>query len=238
VGPRIRATVRCAGVVEEIELYELIRDEYELVARYHSGQEFRPAIFPEINVRVGKLFDTQMKQFAERKVARQKRPGGEHDESDAGRDERQADQSEPPTRNGETEPEPVPRWLVPRDTQLGLAYLIVLGHPKRRFEIWDNRAPCVLAFGSDEEARFRFTHFLEDICRWERSCLPRATSMAPGVDVAEVGRFNLTRRGSHVWLDVAVDARKYRRMLEVSTRRDSWDWGDRDRVVRDVDEET
>ena len=44
--------------------------------------------------------------------------------------------------------------------------------------------------------------------------------------VVEIGRFRLTRRGRHMHLDVAVDARKYRELLEVSARRESWDWGD------------
>lgn len=37
----------------------------------------------------------------------------------------------------------------------------------------------------------------------------------------------LTRRGKHMLLDMAVDARKYRELLKVAARRDSWDWGDR-----------
>ena len=84
----------------------------------------------------------------------------------------------------------------------------------------------MLAFGSDEEARTRLEHFLEDICRWEQVPLARPAALDSGTDVVEIGRFRLTRRGRHVHLDVAVDARKYRELLEVSARRESWDWGD------------
>src|SRR5437588_8171054 len=100
---------------------------------------------------------------------------------------------------------------------------MVLGHPKRRFEIWDNCAPCMLAFGSEEEARTRFGHFLEDICRWEQVPLARPSALDSGTDVAEVGGFRLTRRCRIVHLDVAVDARKYRELPEVGARRESWE---------------
>ena len=53
----------------------------------------------------------------------------------------------------------------------------------------------------------------------------QALPIEPGVEVAEVSRFRLTRRERHVRLDVAVDTRKYREMLNVWTRRDVWDWG-------------
>jgi len=124
-----------------------------------------------------------------------------------------------------TEPEPVPMWLLSPDQRVGLEVLFFLGHLERRYEIWDNRAPCLLAFGSPEEAALRFGHFLDDICRWEQASLPKPCPIEPGVEVAEVGRFRLTRRERHVRLDVAVDTRKYRAMLHVWTRRDAWDWG-------------
>lgn len=39
-------------------------------------------------------------------------------------------------------------------------------------------------------------------------------------------RFRLTRDGRRVQLDVAVDARKYRDLLEIWSGREGWDWGD------------
>jgi hypothetical protein len=49
----------------------------------------------------------------------------------------------------------------------------------------------------------------------------------PDVELAEVGRFQLTRRGRHVQLDVAVavDARKYRELLRIWGQEAVWDWG-------------
>jgi Uma2 family endonuclease len=132
-----------------------------------------------------------------------------------------------PQWRGIDEPQPVSAWLAPRETRLGLEYLLLLGHPDRRYEIWHNRAPCVLAFGSAEEGQVRFGHFLEDMCRWEQQPLCQPSAIEPGVEVAEVGRFHLTRRGRLVHLEVAVDARKYREMLEVWTHRKAWDWGEK-----------
>jgi hypothetical protein len=205
-GPR-REVFRRAGVrqlwlleplFEQVELYELGDRDYERVATYGTGDTFSIPGFTDIRVNVAELFETQMK-----------------------RHERRSGKTE-----AENEPEPVPHWLIPPETQLGLAGLMTFGHPKRRFEIWDNRAPCVLAFGSEEEARTRFGHFLEEICRWEQVPLLRPMAPEPGTDVAEVGRFRLTRRSHIVQLDVTVDARKYRELLEVGARRESWDWGE------------
>ncbi len=122
----------------------------------------------------------------------------------------------------------MPKWLVPSELRVGLEALFFFGHPERRFEIWDNRAPCLLAFGSAEEAELRFRHFLEEILRWEPANLDRRTSIEHGVevaDVAKVGRFRLIRRGRQIRLDVAVDARKYRELLRVFSRHEAWDWG-------------
>jgi hypothetical protein len=122
--------------------------------------------------------------------------------------------------------EPIPEWLVSSDQRLGLEYLFLLGHPERRYEIWGNRAPCVLAFGSVAEAQARFGHFLEDAARWEQSPVPRPTRITADAEQAEVGRFRLTRQDRRVSLDVAVDGRKYEQLLEVCSRREAWDWGE------------
>jgi len=129
-------------------------------------------------------------------------------------------------RRGPTKLEPVPSWLVSSDQRVGLEVLFFFGHPEKRYEIWNNRAPCMLAFGSPEEAELRFGHFLEDICRWEQMPLLRARPIEPDVEVAEAGRFQLTRRGSQVRLDVAVDARRYRELLSIWANDEAWDWGE------------
>lgn len=122
-----------------VEVYALVERTYSLTGRYGPGESFQPALFPEISVTVDSLFDTQEKRHAE---------WCSSEESEA-------------------EVEPVPAWLVPPDQRVGLEALFFFGHPERRYEIWGNRAPCLLAFGSAEEGESRFGHFLEEICRWE-----------------------------------------------------------------------
>ncbi len=125
------------------------------------------------------------------------------------------------------EPEPVPEWLIAPEKRLGLEYLLLIGHPERRAEIWNHRAPCVLAFGSVAEARLRLVHFLEDAARWEQAAPPRTTSLDTDVEQAEVGRFRFTRRGRYIELDVTVDARKYQELLPIWSDREAWDWGEK-----------
>lgn len=122
---------------------------------------------------------------------------------------------------------PVPEWLVGPEMRLGLEYLLLIGHPERRAEIWNHRAPCVLAFGSPTEARVRLAHFLEEAARWEQSESPRTAALEQDVEQAEVGRFRFTRRGRYVQLDVAVDARKYQELLPIWSDRKAWDWGEK-----------
>jgi Uma2 family endonuclease len=125
------------------------------------------------------------------------------------------------------EGEPVPEWLLPPEQHVGLEYFFLLGHPERRWEIWGNQAPSVLAFGSATEAKARLQGFLHDACAWEGLAEARAVSQAEDIDQAEVGRFQFRRQGRHVHLDLSVDARKYRELLNVWARRDVWDWGER-----------
>jgi Uma2 family endonuclease len=124
------------------------------------------------------------------------------------------------------QPTPMPEWLVPQEKRLGLEHLFLFGHPERRWEIWGNRAPSVLAFGSPREARARLGPFLEEAARWEQTPVPAAVGVGPDAEQAEVGRFRFTRSGRHVRLDVAVDARKYWDLLRVWSRREAWDWGE------------
>jgi hypothetical protein len=127
----------------------------------------------------------------------------------------------------EEKEESVDEWLVAPEKRIGLEYLLLVGHPERRYEIWNNRAPCVLAFGSTTEARWRLTHFLEEAASWEQAAPPRTTLLEANVEQAEVGRFRFTRRGRHVHLDVAVEARKYQELLRRWSDREVWDWGEK-----------
>jgi hypothetical protein len=185
--------------VETIEVYELVGRTYRLTGTYHCGEELRPALFPDESVAVADLFWTQEKQHREHT----------------------GEPEEPYT------PDPIPEWLIPAEQPIGLEYLFYLGHPEKRWEIWHNRAPNVLVFGSPMEAQARFRHFLEECCRWEQAAVPRTWMSETDAEQVEVGRFRLTRCGRLVSLDVVVDARKYRELLYIWPRREAWDWGEK-----------
>jgi len=138
----------------------------------------------------------------------------------------------PREEDRKSKPNPIPQWFMPPDMRLGLEYLLLFGHAERRHEIWENQAPCILAFGSEEEAQLRFGHFLKDICQWEGVPLVASTRIETGLEVATVGRFQIVRRGQHVRLNVAVDGRKFRAMLENCAKREAWDWGEKDVQVK------
>jgi hypothetical protein len=109
---------------------------------------------------------------------------------------------------------------------VGLQHLILLGHAERRREIWNNQSPCFLPFGSSDEARHRLDRFIFAAARWEDKPIVKPVSVEPELDTATVGRFHFSRHGHTVRLNVDVDARLYRSLLDVTANRRAWDWGD------------
>jgi Uma2 family endonuclease len=124
------------------------------------------------------------------------------------------------------EPDPRSEWLIAADKPIGLEYFFLFGHPDRRWEIWGNKAPSVLAFGSAAEAKFRLEHFVKEACQWESKTVAAPVALGTDVDQVEVGRFKFTRSGKLVHLDVAVDARRFRELLTFCAKREAWDWGE------------
>jgi hypothetical protein len=127
------------------------------------------------------------------------------------------------------EREPIAEWILPPEFTVGLEYFFHLGHPERRWEFWGNKAHSVLAFGSPAEATARLEHFVTEACRWEALPKPSITRIADDTDQAELGRFQLTRRGRLVFLDVTIDGRRYKDLLRIWNQRDAWDWGEEKR---------
>jgi hypothetical protein len=123
-------------------------------------------------------------------------------------------------------PEPIPDWIVPPEMKVGLEYFFHLGHPERRWEFWDNKARSVLAFGSAAEASARLDYFLTEASCWEALPRPKIAQLASAVQQTEAGRFQLTRRGRLVYLDVAVDGRRHQAILTRWADRKAWDWGE------------
>ncbi len=211
-GPR-KELYRRAGVqhlwlvepaLEEIEVYTLHTD-HVLQARFKAGASFEVELFPGERIDVADLFKTQSKRWRQR-----------------GQD---ADDDEPP--------ELIPEWILPPELPIGLEHFFHLGHPERRWEFWGNKARSVLAFGSATEARARLDHFLHEACCWEGMPKPRPAATTPDADQAEVGRFQLTRQGRLVFLDVAVDGRRFKDLLKIWGKHEVWDWGEEGRRISD-----
>jgi hypothetical protein len=186
---------------ETLEVYELESD-YELIGKYSCGESFECSLFRGRAIEVAPLFETQFKRYAE------------FEENDAS------------ISSDAHEAEPIPEWIIPSDFQLGLEYFFLLGHPERRWEFWEGKARSVLAFGSKTEAVVRFHHFVTEVCHWEGVSNPKVCQMAYEVEQAEVGRFQLTRRGTLVLLDIAVDGSKVRELLATHAQKEAWDWGE------------
>ncbi len=202
-----RAGVPCLWLLEPsletVEVYELQKGKYQLQGTYRPGEAFTTPLFPGERILVEPLFDTQEKRWRL------------HDPE--------------PEEPDEEDREPIAEWLAPPEKRLGLEYLLLLGHPERRYELWDNRAPCVLPFGSAAEAKHRLRQFAEDAGRWEGAEVGEPSEMGADAEQAEVGRFRLTRRGRLVHLDVAADGKLYRKLLETWAEQDVWDWGEEPR---------
>lgn len=114
-------------------------------------------------------------------------------------------------------------YWAPPEKRLGLQWLLLAGHPDRRYEILHNRSPCAILFGSEQEAKHRFSVFAEEIARWEDS------SVSPKGEVFECGRFRLWQDGEAIWLEVATDAQAYRAMLDIyhdpNVWQEAWEGG-------------
>lgn len=194
-----RAGVPHLWLVEPaLEIVEVyaLGKRYELQGRFGASDSFNIDLFPNDPIRVDDLFDTQSKRHE-----RLRKPS---------KDERA----------------PIPEWLVPKNLPIGLEYFFVLGHPERRWEVWNNKAHSVLAFGSATEAKARMDHFVTEACHWEALANRGVAKLADDVDQAEAGRFQLRRKGRLVFLDVVVDCRRYRDLLKIWSKREAWDWGE------------
>ena len=61
---------------------------------------------------------------------------------------------------------------------------------------------------------------------WEALPRPKLSPLAEGIEQTEVGRFQFTRRGRLVFMDLAVDGRRHLELLTRWADHDAWDWGE------------
>lgn len=85
------------------------------------------------------------------------------------------------------------------------------------------------------EAHARLDYFVTEACRWESVPRPKISTMADDIEQTEIGRFQLTRSGRLVHLDVAIDGRRHRDILIRWADHDAWDWGEKRRQKRKSD---
>jgi len=215
-GPR-KEVYRRAGVPElwlieplthTIETYQLTGGEYHLVSTAGMKERLPVRSLNGTAIELARVFDTQSSRF---------RNSADDDEDD--------DQIKP-----------TPAWAIPPDREVGLQHLILLGHTDRRREIWNNKSPCVLAFGSPEEARHRLNRFLAEAAQWKGLPTPQSVQIEPGMEAADVGPFHFIRQEHIVRANVDASALVYRELVHTNSNRAAWDWGEED-ATKDVEAE-
>lgn len=200
-----RAGVRHVWLIdpalETLEALVWTSKGYDLEGTYSPGDRIEPGCCPGLTVSISDIFRDRHQMEAKRRPA----------END----------SEPVDRHDET-------WRVDPARTLGIEYPLLLGHPSRRHEIWQDHSPCLLAFGSAPEARERMRSFLADAQRWTGLPVPRVLAFSEETESARVGPFQFTRQTNRVHLDVDVDPSIYLQMLE--TLADDAVWQERNQV--------
>ncbi len=103
------------------------------------------------------------------------------------------------------------------DRPLSLEHLWLLGHPLRRFEVLEDRVPCVVAFRDETKARANYES-------WVRQAAAREGTEAPARvgSSFEAGRFRLWRDGRRVYGDFRHPARTQHDLLETLSSPEIW----------------
>jgi Uma2 family endonuclease len=110
-----------------------------------------------------------------------------------------------------------PAWLAP-DEPIAIEHLLLEGHPRRRYEVIDDIAPCVLAFRDPAKARTNFEHWAREAARIEGIAPPGQIG-----DTFEAGRFRLWRDANRIHLDLRYSGSLQRRILETIQQDGVWD---------------
>jgi Uma2 family endonuclease len=186
--------------LETVELYERDDSQFRCTRTCFTSDLIDCELFPNDPIVVADFFDTQFKRLAEL-----------DDDSEEALEECH---------------EPIPEWIISPDVRVGLHHLLLLGHAESRYELWHGQGLCLLTFGSATEAKLRFQHFLEDICRFRQEPLARSTELDPNIEMAEVDQFRLTRIGQRVELEVAFDPQRFRELYETWYNSENWDFGE------------
>jgi len=127
-------------------------------------------------------------------------------------------------------PEPEPDYVSDPEQPIPLHNLLLGGHPARRYEVIDDRTPCIVAFESPAVARQRFRDWAEEIGRWDN------TTVDSTVDRVRTARFDLRREGPRVALDVTTGLATYREILRTYFHNhDVWDEWHEARKQSDLD---
>ncbi len=106
---------------------------------------------------------------------------------------------------------------VPDEEPASLEHLLLAGHPRKRYEVLDDVAPCVVALDDGPRARRHYERWCREAARLEGA--PEAT---PGGDTFEVGRFLFRLEGRRVHLDLRTPASAHLELLACAADPTAW----------------
>lgn len=187
---------------DTLETWTLEGARYRMTASYRDGEHFSHSLFPGCEIEVNKLLDSQLRRL--RKRAADDATRNETSHSRGSEDSSEEDDSyESP-------------FKVDPNTAIPLHNLMLGGHPGRRYEVIDGRAPSIVAFRSEAVATQRFRAWVEEISRWEGAPVTVAASRA------QSPHFDLRQEGPRVGLDVLTSINDYRAILDIYFSDDVW----------------
>ncbi|MDQ2732182.1 MAG: Uma2 family endonuclease [Armatimonadota bacterium] len=180
---------------DTLETWTLEGSRYRMTTSYRDGEHFIHPLFPGCEIEVNALLDSQLRRLRKRAAEA-------------------ATQTEtPPIRGSEDSTEEDDSDESPfkfdSNTAIPLHILMLGGHPGRRYEVIDGRAPCIAAFQSEAVAKQRFREWVEEISRWEGAPVTVAASCA------QAPHFELRQEGPRVSLDVLTSLDDYRAILDI-----------------------
>ena len=130
---------------------------------------------------------------------------------------------------GSRPPPDDPSMCVPVDRPIGLEHLLLAGHPAKRYEVVDDRAPCMVAFRDPRLAERNYRHWVKQAAHIEGEAEPEAIA-----ERADIGRYHLRLDGHRVYLELDFPGELAQSSLEVLGRDDVWECDEEEESAPDA----